>query len=118
MQFLLLIYHSESDWAKLTPEEQGSIYQEYRELSQQLSAKGKFRSGDQLRPAATAKVVRVRDKKAAVTDGPFAETKEQLAGYFLVDARDLDEALAIAARIPSARNGSVEVREVIARQQV
>src|SRR5437868_11034630 len=86
MQYLLLIYHSESDWAKLTTEEQGSIYQEYRDLSQQLSAKGKFRSGDQLRPAATAKVVRVRDKKAAVTDGPFAETKEQLAGYFLVDA--------------------------------
>jgi hypothetical protein len=118
MQYLLLIYHSESNWAKLTPDEQASIYREYRDLSQQLSSKGKFVSGDQLRPASTAKTVRARDKKAVVIDGPFVETKEQLGGYFLIDTRDLDEALAIAAKIPSARNGSVEVREIIARQQV
>jgi hypothetical protein len=117
MQYLLLIYHSESDWEKLMPEEQASIYVEYRELSQELSAKGKFVSGDQLKAAATAKTIRVRDRKAGIIDGPFAETKEQLGGYFLVNARDLDEAIAIASRIPSARNGSVEIREIIARQQ-
>jgi hypothetical protein len=115
MQYLLLIYHSEADWGKLSTEEQESIYKEYRDLREQLSASGKFRSGDQLRPAATAKTVRVRNNKPAVIDGPFAEAKEHLGGYFLVDVTDLDEALAIAARIPSARNGSVEVREVIRR---
>jgi hypothetical protein len=115
MQYLLLIYHSESDWGKLTPGQQESIYQEYRALREQLSASGKFRGGDQLRPAATAKTVRVRNKKAAVIDGPFTETKEHLGGYFLLDVPNLDEALAIAARIPSARDGSVEVREVITR---
>ena len=116
MQYLLLIYHSESDWGKLTPAEQETIYREYRDLRQELSTYGKFRSGNQLRPAATAKIVRVRNKKTAVMDGPFAEAKEHLGGYFLVDVTNLDEALAIAARIPSARNGSVEVREVIAGQ--
>ena len=113
MQYLLLIYHSEADWGKLSAGEQESIYKEYRDLREQLSASGKFRSGDQLRPAATAKTVRVRNKKPSVIDGPFAETKEHLGGYFLVDVTDLDEALGIAARIPSARSGSVEVREIM-----
>ena len=112
MQYLLLIFHSESEWGKLDSGQQSSIYSEYRQLIQNLSQDGKLLAGDQLKPAASAATVRVRNGKVSRTDGPFAETKEQLGGYFLVDVAGLDEALAIAARIPSARAGSVEVREV------
>jgi hypothetical protein len=117
MQYLLLIYHSEADWGKTKPTDEAAMYQEYGKLIGELSGKGKFLGGDQLKPTTMATTVRVRDGKRAVTDGPFAETKEQLGGYFLVEAADLDEAIAIAARIPSARNGSIEVRPVSPRQQ-
>jgi hypothetical protein len=117
MEFLLLIYHSEAEWGKITPTDEAAMYKEYGELREDLSGKGKFLGGSQLRPTTTATSVRVRGGKRVVTDGPFAETKEQLAGYFLVNAHDQDEAIAIAARIPSARNGTIEVRPLAVRGQ-
>jgi hypothetical protein len=117
MQFLLLIYDQEADWAKLTPAQQGAMYQEYGQFTKEITEKGKYLGGNQLKPIATATTVRVRDGKRVTTDGPFAETKEQLGGYYLVDATDLDEAIAIAARIPSARYGSIEVRPLVVREQ-
>ena len=116
MQYLLLIYQTESGWEKLDSGQRQSVYREYRELIQQLTATGKFLAGDELKPTTTATTVRVRDGRQAITDGPFAETKEQLAGYFLVNAGDLDEAIAIAARIPSARDGSIEIRPVAVQE--
>ena len=117
MQYLLLIYHTELDWEKLTPVQQASIYQEYRDLIQQLAANGKYVAGDELKPTTTATTVRVRDGRQTITDGPFAETKEQLAGYFLVNVSDLDEAITIAAQIPSVRDGSIEIRPVAVQEQ-
>ncbi|HWY70754.1 MAG TPA: YciI family protein [Terriglobales bacterium] len=117
MQYLLLIYHAESDWEKLGPAQQASIYQEYRELIQHLAEAGKYVAGDELKPTTTATTVRVRDGRQSITDGPFAETKEQLGGYFLVNASDLDEAIAIAAQIPTVRDGSIEIRPVAVQEQ-
>ncbi|HWC17375.1 MAG TPA: YciI family protein [Terriglobales bacterium] len=118
MQFLLLIYHPEAEWVQTENSSKEAIYREYRALAQQLSQAGKLVAGDQLKASATAAIVRVRNGKAATIDGPFVETKEQLGGYFLINADDLADAISIAARIPSARTGAVEVREVITRQQV
>jgi hypothetical protein len=117
MEYLLLIYHTEKDYAKMPEVEKEPMHAEYRQLMEQLSAKGNYRGGHQLTPTSSATTVRVRDGKRVLTDGPFAETKEQLGGYFLVDAKDLDEAIAIAAKIPGARHGSVEVRAVIVQRQ-
>ena len=117
MQYLLLIYSAEADFLKSTQAEREPIYLQYRQLIQQLSEAGKFSAGQQLQPTGTATTVRVRNGKRVVTDGPFAETKEQLGGYFLIDAKDLDEAIAIAARIPTATQGSIEVRPVVVREQ-
>lgn len=117
MQYLLLINQIEADRGKMTPDEQAAMYQEYGQLMQELSTKGKLLAGNELKPTTTATTVRVRDGKRVVTDGPFAETKEQLGGYFLIDANDLDEAIAIAARVPSARTASVEVRPLVIREQ-
>ncbi len=116
MQYLLLIYHSEADWAKRAVAEQEPIYGEYRQLREQLSEKGKYLGGSQLKPTGMATTVRVRDGKRVVTDGPFAETKEQLGGYFLIEASDLDEAIAVAGRIPAAREGSIEIRPLVVRE--
>lgn len=113
MQFLLIIYQSEAEWTRLQPSEREVIYQEYRDVIQKLANAGKFLGGNELKLTPTARTVRVRHKKKIVTDGPFAETKEQLGGYFLVEVKNLDEAIEIAAQIPSARDGSVEVREVM-----
>jgi hypothetical protein len=118
MQYLMLIYHSEAEFGKTTEADRAAVYQEYGQLREELSAKGKFVGGNQLAATTMATTVRVREGKRVVTDGPFAETKEQLGGYFLIDAADLDEAIAIAARIPSARNGSIEVRPVAVRGKV
>jgi hypothetical protein len=113
MQYLLLIYDSEAQWEATKEAEKQKIYQQYGELMQDLQKTGKYKAGHQLQPISAATTVRLRNGKKAVTDGPFAETKEQLGGYFLVEAKDLDDALAIAARIPSARTGSIEVRPVV-----
>ena len=112
MKFMLLIYHDEATWDALTESQRQEIYREYRELIQELAPKGTYLVGDELQPTSTARTVRVRDGKPMITDGPFAETREQLGGFFLVEAADANEAEAIAARIPSVRMGSIEVRPV------
>ena len=113
MKYMLLIYHEEQNWNSHTEAERQQIYGEYRQVIQDLESNGKYLVGDELQPAATAKSVRVRNGKQLVTDGPFAETREQLGGFFLIDASDQNEATSIAARIPSARSGSIEVRPVM-----
>ena len=118
MQYLLLIYDQESQWGKLNKAEQGKMMQEYGELTKSIQQSGHYVGGNQLHPVSKATTVRVRDGKKLVTDGPFAETKEQLGGYYLIEAKDLDEAVAIAARIPSARFGSIEVRPIVVRERV
>jgi hypothetical protein len=113
MQYLMLIYESEAQWDAIKESDRQGIYKAYRDLIQDLERAGKYKGGHQLQPIATATTVRARNGKAAVTDGPFAETKEQLGGYMLIEAKDLDDALAIAARIPSVLTGSIEVRPVV-----
>jgi hypothetical protein len=110
MKYILLIYSSENAW---TDSERDNCYAESTELTHQLNAKGQFLGASPLHSVTTATSVRVRDGKKLVTDGPFAETREQLGGYFLIDAQDLDEAIAIAERIPSARKGTVEIRPIV-----
>jgi hypothetical protein len=112
MNYLLLIYTNEQQYANMSEEALGKLSQEYGEFTKSLVQSGKFKAADRLKPTSTASTVRVRDGKTATTDGPFAETREQLGGYYMVDAKDLDEAIAIAARLPSARHGSIEVRPV------
>ena len=113
MKYLLLIYHNEQSWSGITEADRQKIYGEYRQLREELVSKGQFVTGSQLQPITTATSVRVREGKELITDGPFAETHEQLGGYFLVEAKNLDEATSIAARIPSARTGSIEVRPLV-----
>ena len=112
MQYLLLIYTSEADMNQATPNDSAAMMKEYMDFTQGIVKSGNMRAGDALQPTSTATTVRVRDGKTTLTDGPFAETKEQLGGYYLVEAKDLDEATKIAARIPGARIGSIEVRPV------
>ncbi|AVH69317.1 YCII-related protein [Nostoc sp. 'Lobaria pulmonaria (5183) cyanobiont'] len=110
MKYLLLIYLEEN---ALSQTEREHCYVESAQLAQQLNSKGQYLATAPLHPVATATSVRLRDGKPLVTDGPFAETREQLGGFFLINAQDLDEAIAIAARIPGARVGTVEIRPVI-----
>jgi hypothetical protein len=112
MQYLLLIYDREQDRIEAPPAAGEALYGEYLALVHELRAAGKYVGGNPLQPTATATTVRVRDGKTQMTDGPFAETKEQLGGYFLIEAADLDEATRIAARLPTARFGSIEVRPI------
>ena len=107
---MLLIYLNEQ---ALDETERVACYEESTELANRLHAAGQYVAASPLQPTSTATSVRVREGKRLVTDGPFAETREQLGGYFLIDAKDLDEAIAIAARIPMARNGTVEIRPVV-----
>ncbi len=113
MQYLLLIYGEEARWDKLPATERENVLQEFGEFTSGIAQSGHLRGGNELDVTSKATTVRVRNKKRSVTDGPFAETKEQLGGYYLVEARDLNEAIALAARIPSARWGSIEVRPII-----
>lgn len=110
MKYMLLIYLAEN---ALTEAEREHCYVESTQLAHDLKAKGQFLATAPLQPVATATTVRVRDGKRLVTDGPFTEMREQLGGYFLVDARNLDEAIQIACRIPGARVGTVEIRPVL-----
>jgi len=110
MKYMLLIYGDEQ---ALSENERQDCYAESTQLAQQLHSNGQYLAANPLHPTSMATSVRVREGKRLVTDGPFAETREQLGGYFLIDAKDLDEALAVAARIPMARKGTVEVRPVI-----
>jgi hypothetical protein len=113
MQYLLLIYDNEADIGKMSEAEQGAILQDYGRFTQSIQQSGNHRAGHQLQPVSTASTVRIRNGKRQVTDGPFAETREQLGGFYLIEAKDLDEALAIAERVPSARIGSIEVRPLV-----
>lgn len=110
MKYMLLIYFEEK--MGLSESEREDCYKESTQLAQDLHARGQFLSANPLHPSSMATTVRVREGKRLVTDGPFAETREQLGGYFLIDAKDLDEAIAIAARVPMACKGTVEVRPV------
>ena len=110
MKYMLLIYHEERSWDGVSEAERQQIYGEYQDLIGELTSRGKFVSGSELQPVTTATTVRVRDGKVLITDGPFAETHEQLGGYFLIEAENLDEATSIAGRIPSARTGTIEIR--------
>jgi hypothetical protein len=112
MQYLLMIYQSEAEYDKIDAATNKKILEEYGAFTQGIIQSGNFKAADRLQPTTTATTVRVRDGKTLTTDGPFAETREQLGGYYLVEAKDLDTALAIAARIPSARYGSIEVRPI------
>ena len=112
MQYLLMIYQNEAEYAKLDAKTAQKNLEEYGAFTQSIIQSGNFKAGDRLQPIATATTVRIRDGKTMTTDGPFAETREQLGGYYLVEAKDLDTALAIAARIPGARYGSIEVRPI------
>jgi hypothetical protein len=113
MRYLLAIYDTEGNWESLSRAQQQKDTAEYMAISSDLRAAGKYLGGAPLQPVTTASTVRVRDGKAVVTDGPFAETREQLGGFYLIDAESLDAALAVAARIPATRTGCVEVRPVM-----
>jgi hypothetical protein len=113
MQYMLLIHSSEDGWNALSEAEQNEMYAGYGAFTQAIKAKGAFVAGDQLAESSAATTVRVRDGETLVTDGPFAETKEQLGGYYLVEAESIDEAIEWAAQIPGARYGVIEVRPVV-----
>jgi hypothetical protein len=113
MQYLLLIYGAEKAWDAMSDAERATMYTEYRSFSTDIGKSGHYIGGNPLQPTHTATTVQVRDGKTSITDGPFAETREQLGGYYLVEAKDLDEATRLAARIPGARIGSIEVRPIM-----
>ena len=112
MQYMLLIYGDQNGWQSRSDEENNQLMQAYYQFTEELQTSGSMVGGDALEPTQTATTVRVRNDETLTTDGPFAETKEQLGGYYLIDVESLDEALEWAARIPSARIGSIEVRPV------
>jgi hypothetical protein len=112
MQYMLLIYSDEKQFAALPQAELGKLMNEFNAFTKGIVDSGNFKAGDRLQPVSSATTVRVREGKTLTTHGPFAETREQLGGYYLIDAKDLDEATAIAARIPGARLGSIEVRPI------
>ncbi len=115
MQYLFAIYNDEKADAALyqSPEEQGKVMDAYMKFTEFVTSRGVLKAGEALHPTSTATTVRVRDGKTVSTDGPFAETKEQLGGFYILDCKDLDEAMEFAARIPGALTGSVEVRPIV-----
>ena len=112
MKYMLLICRDEPVWEAMSQVERQQIYAEMLAVSQELDARGQYLGGNPLYPSSAATSVRVRDGKRLVTDGPFAETREQLGGYMLIDVKDLDEAIGIAARLPLARTSTIEIRPV------
>ena len=113
VKYMLLIYDDEQAWEKLAETERHRILGEYMQFTQQIKSTGKYVMGAQLRQTLAATSVRIRNGKRVVTDGPFAETKEQLGGYFILHCNDLDEAIKIAAKIPGAKDGSIEIRPIM-----
>jgi hypothetical protein len=112
MQYLLMIYANEQQTSGMEDAAVKTMMDDYGEFTKSIVQTGQLKAADRLRPVSTASTVRVRDGKMTVTDGPFAETREPLGGYYLVEAKNLDEAIALAARIPGAKYGSVEVRPI------
>jgi hypothetical protein len=110
MRYMLLICNDEDAIEALSPEEHAAASAEYAAFGEEMDRRGILRGGEQLGPTSAATTVQVRDDEVLVADGPFAETKEQIGGYYLVDCRDLDEAIAVASKIPGARHGTIEVR--------
>ncbi len=113
MKYMLLVHHDEEVFDKMSKKIQQELLAESVDLTHQLHGKGQYLSASPLQPSRTAVIVRVRDGKSFTTDGPFIETREQVAGYFLIEAQDLDQAISIAAKVPGARIGTVEVRPLI-----
>ena len=113
MKYLLLIYESEASLAGMPEDEQGKIFEEYMDYTRGIRKSGNYIGGEALQAISTATTVRVKNGKTITTDGPFAETREQLGGYYLVEAKDLDEAIKLAAGIPASRTGSIEVRPIM-----
>jgi hypothetical protein len=113
VKYMAIIFNDEAFYANATPEEIGAVFAAHGEFGEAARAAGVFVDGDGLQPVATATTVRVRDGERLLTDGPYAETKEQLGGYYLLDCKDLDEALNWAAQIPEAKTGAIEVRPIM-----
>ncbi|HXP31442.1 MAG TPA: YciI family protein [Stellaceae bacterium] len=113
MQYLLLIYANEAEAAGKSQADMAAMMTEYGAFTQSIIKSGNFKAGDALQQTSAATTVRLRGGKTLTTDGPFAETREQLGGYYLIEAKNLDEAIAVAARVPSAKFGSIEVRPVM-----
>ncbi len=113
MKYLLLIYENEGASAGRSEAEHGKIFQEYMDYTARIRKKGNYVAGEALQPVSTATTVRVKNGKTLTTDGPFAETREQLGGFYMVEAKDLDEAIALAKGIPAVRTGSIEVRPIM-----
>ena len=113
MRYLALIYEDEHIWERMPKNEAEKIFEEYFSFTDEIKKSGHHLGGEPLQPTGTATTVRVRNGKISTTDGPFAETKEQLGGFYLLEARDLNEAIQVAAKIPGARLGSIEVRPVM-----
>src|ERR1700744_78465 len=113
MNYLLLIYRSDELYGRMSADDRKKLSADYGPYTQSIIQSGHFKAGDGLQPVSTATTVRIRDGKILTTDGPFAETREQLGGYYLVEAKDLDTAIGIAARIPGAKSGSIEIRPVM-----
>ncbi|MBX3061914.1 MAG: YciI family protein [Anaerolineae bacterium] len=113
MKYILLIYNAESAWDGQTQEQQNAEYAEYSNLSSGLREKEQLVLSEALHPIAQATSVRTREGKTMITDGPFAETKEQLGGFYLIDVKDLDEAIEVAKKIPSVRYGTIEIRPLV-----
>jgi len=113
VRYILLIYGDEQAWGAMGPDEQGSEFAEYNDYTKWLTDQGWYEGGEPLHPTSSATTVRVREGETLSTDGPFAETKEQLGGYYIVNCENLDQAIDAASRIPAARGGSIEVRPIL-----
>ena len=112
MRYLCLIYENEKSYETMSKEQSDSVFAEYGAFTQGIKDSGHYLGGNALQPTPSATTLRVRNGKVSATDGPFAETKEQLGGYYLINAKDLNDAIQVASRIPSAKFGSIEVRPI------
>ena len=115
MKYLCLIYDNEKEWAKFPKDVRDKYMAEYTAFGDSIQKSGQMVGAKQLQPTSTATVVRSRNGKVSTTDGPYAETKEQLGGYYLIEAKDLNDAIHVASRIPSVRSGSIELRPIVER---
>lgn len=113
MKYLCLIYEDQAQWAKMPKADGDKIMAEYHAYTEGITKSGHYLGGNALQPTQTATTLRVRNGKLSTTDGPFAETKEQLGGYYLLEAKDLNDAIQVASRIPSSRWGAIEVRPIM-----